>query len=145
MYYANTHQKKAYVAALVSYWCVTNYRGLRGFKQHRCGIFLFWRSQVQSQLHRARAEVSAELVALSGSVLCLSRLPGPASSAWLLGPSCCHSNLRRQFPTPDSALLSPSYKKPCEHTGLPQITQNNVPISRYLLQSCLQSPFRHVR
>jgi len=57
MYYANTHQNKAYVAALISYWCVTNYLGLRGFKQHRCGIFLFWRSQVQSQPHRARAEV----------------------------------------------------------------------------------------
>lgn len=110
MYYANTHQNKAYVAALISYWCVTNYLGLRGFKQHRCGIFLFWRSQVQSQPHWARAEVSAGLVALSGSVLCLSRLPGSACSAWLVGPSFHHSSLRRQFPTPDSALSSPSYE-----------------------------------
>lgn len=36
---------------------------------------------------------------------------------------------------PSLTLLPPSYKNPCDDTGLMQIIQDNVPTSRYLVQS----------
>lgn len=84
---------------------------------------------------------------LGESISCLSRLLAADCVTWLPAPSIFKAS---NCITLISALvvtsltlefLSPSHKDACNYHGLIQITQGNLPISRYLTSHICKDPF----
>ena len=111
------------------------YNKLSGLKQHKCIIFQFWRSEVSQGVLRA-----AFLLGLLGALgekpfPCLFKLLEAACSPWPLSSIFKASNNQSSLSHIKSFSFLPSsftYKDPHDYTGLTQIIQDDLLISKYL-------------